>query len=85
MGVPSVSPVPHVRLYLPCAQLAASGKKFTSLDYVCPTPDWAVFGHAAAGFDPKQTRVKKERKHPGKSNSSSCATSMAGDDVATDL
>jgi tRNA wybutosine-synthesizing protein 1 len=63
--------------------LCASGAPFTTTDYMRPTPEWAVFGHvdSTSGFDPKQTRVRKERRHPGKSNSSSCATSMAGDDV----
>ncbi|CAH1405380.1 unnamed protein product [Nezara viridula] len=29
---------------------------FSSLDYVCPTPDWAVFGASERGFDPRETR-----------------------------
>ncbi|XP_014292785.1 S-adenosyl-L-methionine-dependent tRNA 4-demethylwyosine synthase TYW1 [Halyomorpha halys] len=29
---------------------------FSSLDYVCPTPDWAVFGARERGFDPRETR-----------------------------
>lgn len=38
-------------------ELAATGQPFTSLDYAAPTPEWAVFGNAAAGFDPEEERV----------------------------
>jgi tRNA wybutosine-synthesizing protein 1 len=39
-------------------ELQASGKPFTSLDYVAPTPAWAVFGHNARGFDPTEYSIK---------------------------
>eukprot|EP01097_Dermamoeba_algensis_P000021 TRINITY_DN1009_c0_g1_i3.p1 TRINITY_DN1009_c0_g1~~TRINITY_DN1009_c0_g1_i3.p1 ORF type:complete len:419 (+),score=119.83 TRINITY_DN1009_c0_g1_i3:904-2160(+) len=35
-------------------ELQASGKEFTSADYIAPTPDWAVFGHQMRGFDPAE-------------------------------
>ena len=38
-------------------ELVRSGQPFTSLDYTAETPDWAVYGHEAAGFDPEQERV----------------------------
>ncbi|CAI9116737.1 OLC1v1017968C1 [Oldenlandia corymbosa var. corymbosa] len=43
--------------------LVASGKSFTSKDYMAPTPTWAVYGAEEGGFDPEQTRYKKERHH----------------------
>ncbi|XP_027149565.1 S-adenosyl-L-methionine-dependent tRNA 4-demethylwyosine synthase [Coffea eugenioides] len=43
--------------------LVASGKSFTSNDYMAPTPSWAVYGAEEGGFDPEQTRYKKERHH----------------------
>ena len=35
---------------------------FTSLDYVAPTPEWAVLGHAQRGFDPQETRWHRKSK-----------------------
>ena len=46
--------------------LAASGKPFRSKDYMLPTPHWSVWGAEEAGFDPRETRVRKVRNHPGK-------------------
>ncbi|CAO3703429.1 unnamed protein product [Rhizopus stolonifer] len=44
-------------------ELVESGERFTSLDYMSKTPDWAIHGHEAAGFDPDETRVyRKNRK-----------------------
>ncbi|KAI9472126.1 MAG: hypothetical protein EXX96DRAFT_582967 [Benjaminiella poitrasii] len=44
-------------------ELIESGKPFGSLDYIAKTPDWAVFGHEAGGFDPTETRhYRKNRK-----------------------
>ncbi|KZV28868.1 S-adenosyl-L-methionine-dependent tRNA 4-demethylwyosine synthase [Dorcoceras hygrometricum] len=43
--------------------LVASGKPFTSEDYMSPTPRWAVYGAEEGGFDPDQSRFKKERRH----------------------
>ncbi|KAG0742138.1 hypothetical protein G6F57_007867 [Rhizopus arrhizus] len=44
-------------------ELVKSGKPFTSLDYMAKTPDWAIHGHEAAGFDPNETRFyRKNRK-----------------------
>lgn len=43
--------------------LVASGKPFSSADYMAPTPSWAVYGAAEGGFDPEQTRYRKERNH----------------------
>ena len=58
-------------------QLVNSGQRFTSLDYIAPTPQWAVFGAAEQGFDPGQARFKKERRHPGKSSVVSETSSVA--------
>ncbi|GIX77228.1 s-adenosyl-L-methionine-dependent tRNA 4-demethylwyosine synthase TYW1 [Caerostris extrusa] len=35
---------------------------FTSLDYMYPTPDWAVIGAKERGFDPKETRFFRKNK-----------------------
>lgn len=43
--------------------LIASGKPFGSEDYMALTPSWSVYGAAEGGFDPHETRVKKERRH----------------------
>ncbi|KAG9442685.1 hypothetical protein H6P81_018539 [Aristolochia fimbriata] len=43
--------------------LVASGKPFDSKDYMAKTPLWAVYGAEEGGFDPFQTRYKKERHH----------------------
>jgi tRNA wybutosine-synthesizing protein 1 len=34
---------------------------FTSLDYVAPTPEWAVYNAAEAGFDPVDTRWRRTK------------------------
>ncbi|GAX81924.1 hypothetical protein CEUSTIGMA_g9352.t1 [Chlamydomonas eustigma] len=54
-------------------QLVRSGKSFTTQDYLAETPAWAEYGSNEAGFDPIQQRVKKERKHPGKSSNNNIA------------
>eukprot|EP00053_Salpingoeca_punica_P015214 m.139375 g.139375 ORF g.139375 m.139375 type:complete len:805 (-) comp16653_c4_seq1:262-2676(-) len=42
--------------------LVAAGQPFTSMDYLAPTPEWAVMGHAARGFDPQETRFHRRAK-----------------------
>ncbi|KAL3695249.1 hypothetical protein R1sor_009325 [Riccia sorocarpa] len=51
--------------------LVASGEPFGSEDYMAPTPSWAVYGSSEGGFDPKEVRVKKERRH-GTSDPGGC-------------
>lgn len=41
----------------------ASGRPFNSEDYMAATPLWAVYGAEEGGFDPDQSRYKKERHH----------------------
>lgn len=41
----------------------ASGKPFDSEDYIALTPSWAVYGAEEGGFDPDQSRYRKERRH----------------------
>ncbi|XP_058069030.1 S-adenosyl-L-methionine-dependent tRNA 4-demethylwyosine synthase [Magnolia sinica] len=43
--------------------LVASGKPFNSVDYMAATPSWAVYGADEGGFDPDQSRYRKERRH----------------------
>lgn len=47
-------------------QLAKSGSRFSSLDYMAPTPEWAIYGNEHKGFDPEETRHyrNKKDKHP---------------------
>ncbi|KAL0557959.1 hypothetical protein IC582_006520 [Cucumis melo] len=49
--------------------LVASGKPFDSKDYIAPTPSWAVYGSDEGGFDPDQSRYRKERHHKPKPTS----------------
>ncbi|GLC41738.1 hypothetical protein PLESTB_000682600 [Pleodorina starrii] len=66
-------------------RLVKEGGEFGAEDYMLPTPSWAVFGATEAGFDPLQQRVKKVRRHPGKSGGdSTAAPSVAGDDDGDD-
>uniref|UniRef100_A0A0D9VZL6 tRNA 4-demethylwyosine synthase (AdoMet-dependent) n=1 Tax=Leersia perrieri TaxID=77586 RepID=A0A0D9VZL6_9ORYZ len=44
-------------------ELVTSGKPFKSKDYMALTPPWAVYGAEEGGFDPDQSRYKKERRH----------------------
>ena len=37
------------------------GTEFVAKDYMAPTPDWAVYGAAEAGFDPIETRFHRTR------------------------
>lgn len=41
----------------------AAGEPFSSKDYMASTPSWAVYGAEEGGFDPEQSRFKKERHH----------------------
>ncbi|KAL6317929.1 hypothetical protein AAG906_030973 [Vitis piasezkii] len=43
--------------------LVASGRPFNSKDYMAATPSWAVYGAEEGGFDPGQSRYRKERHH----------------------
>ncbi|XWS21064.1 hypothetical protein CRYUN_Cryun30bG0023200 [Craigia yunnanensis] len=43
--------------------LVASGRPFDSEDYMAFTPSWAVYGADEGGFDPDQSRYRKERHH----------------------
>eukprot|EP00803_Ostreobium_quekettii_P005584 evm.model.scf_444.1 EVM.evm.TU.scf_444.1 scf_444:9890-17813(-) len=43
--------------------LLTDGCPFSSEDYLLPTPHWAVYGAPEAGFDPIESRFKKERRH----------------------
>eukprot|EP01029_Cantina_marsupialis_P012990 TRINITY_DN28813_c0_g1_i1.p1 TRINITY_DN28813_c0_g1~~TRINITY_DN28813_c0_g1_i1.p1 ORF type:complete len:675 (+),score=200.50 TRINITY_DN28813_c0_g1_i1:26-2050(+) len=43
-----------------------TGEEFTPQDYAMETPDWCRFGAVEAGFDPKDERFKKIRRHHNK-------------------
>ncbi|KAF5831266.1 hypothetical protein DUNSADRAFT_13350 [Dunaliella salina] len=63
-------------------ELATSGKPFTSEDYMLPTPSWAVFGAAEAGFDPAEMRWKRT-KGKGKAHQPSDHNTNGADDLVT--
>ena len=44
--------------------LTREGKPFTSVDYLAPTPHWAVYGSEEKGFDPNQIRKNPRMKGP---------------------
>ncbi|KAL3639189.1 S-adenosyl-L-methionine-dependent tRNA 4-demethylwyosine synthase [Castilleja foliolosa] len=46
--------------------LVSAGEPFDSKDYMAPTPSWAVYGAEEGGFDPQQSRFRKERRHKAK-------------------
>lgn len=45
-------------------ELVESGEPFEALDYVAPTPHWAVFGAKERGFDPEEVRWSRKNKGP---------------------
>lgn len=57
--------------------LVAAGASFGTEDYMLATPPWATFGAPEAGFDPGQTRIKKARNHPGRSDAASSVAEAA--------
>lgn len=36
-------------------------ESFSALDYMSPTPHWAVFGAKEQGFDPNETRFYRKK------------------------
>ncbi|KAG0481416.1 hypothetical protein HPP92_012274 [Vanilla planifolia] len=59
-------------------ELVASGKPFGTIDYMAPTPSWAVYGAEEGGFDPRQSRFRKERRHGDAAMKDKLATSNLG-------
>ena len=43
-------------------ELVQSGKNFSSEDYMAETPEWAVVGNEAKGFDPEESRHSRKKK-----------------------
>lgn len=43
-------------------RFAETGESFTSADYMAETPYWAVYGAEEKGFDPLESRVKRNNK-----------------------
>ena len=44
-------------------ELQESGQEFEALDYTIETPEWAVYGHESAGFNPAMKRVYRKGKN----------------------
>ena len=55
-------------------ELLESGHGFSYVDYMAPTPSWAVTGAREQGFNPKETKFVKER-HKSKSKAQKLAKS----------
>lgn len=43
--------------------LVQSKQPFNSMDYIAPTPAWAVFGAEEKGFDPCETRHRRNKQN----------------------
>jgi len=43
--------------------LVISGKGFTAVDYMEPTPHWALLGSNEHGFDPEETRFRRNKSY----------------------
>jgi tRNA wybutosine-synthesizing protein 1 len=39
----------------------ATGETFSTLDYVAPTPEWALYGSVQRGFDPRELRWRRQK------------------------
>ncbi len=54
----------HTHTHQIGAYEASNGQQtFTALDYVAPSPEWAVIGHKQRGFDPLETRWHRKNKN----------------------
>ena len=51
--------IDYERFYQLITKYYQTGETFSSLDYVCPTPHWAVYGAQERGFNPNDTRFRK--------------------------
>eukprot|EP01114_Cavostelium_apophysatum_P004965 TRINITY_DN1545_c0_g1_i9.p1 TRINITY_DN1545_c0_g1~~TRINITY_DN1545_c0_g1_i9.p1 ORF type:complete len:530 (-),score=196.52 TRINITY_DN1545_c0_g1_i9:39-1628(-) len=45
--------------------LASSGEQFSAVDYMEPTPSWALVGSQERGFDPEETRFRRNKPYQG--------------------
>jgi len=45
-------------------ELVLTGNDFSSIDYMQPTPNWAVYGANEKGFDPEDNRFIRKKKKP---------------------
>lgn len=43
--------------------LVKSGKEFTDVDYIAETPSWALYGSKERGFDPEETKFKRNKPY----------------------
>lgn len=46
-------------------ELANSGKEFSAVDYMEPTPYWALIGSEERGFDPGEVRFRRNKPYQG--------------------
>ena len=52
--------------------LAKSGEPFSAMDYLAPTPDWAVFGAPEGGFAPYETRHTRKGSKANEPDAGGC-------------
>jgi tRNA wybutosine-synthesizing protein 1 len=50
-------------------ELVASGQSFNDMDYIAPTPSWAVYGAPELGFDPEEQRHYRKKKQSAEDES----------------
>lgn len=46
-------------------ELSKAQKPFVALDYVAPTPSWAVAHSPQRGFDPQEVRFRRKKPYQG--------------------
>jgi tRNA wybutosine-synthesizing protein 1 len=64
-----------------------TGQTFDDVDYAAPTPSWALYNSPEQGFNPAETRWRKQRKHkvgskrPANADNVSLATKIPDEKV----
>lgn len=51
-----------MRRYYQTRGSAGSPVTFSSADYMCPTPEWALYKSVEKGFDPLESRWKRQQE-----------------------
>jgi tRNA wybutosine-synthesizing protein 1 len=51
--------IDYERFHELVSRFYATGARFTTMDYLARTPDWATYGSPEAGFDPLETRFRR--------------------------
>jgi len=54
--------IDYDKFHLCVEEFHETGKSFSALDYMAPTPNWATYGATEQGFDPKEKRWYRKGK-----------------------